>query len=72
MKKIIPTILNYEEQINRDFVKATIVVMDYTQIANGTHFSKEAIIEAMNSLNYIPDIGYWKDYDNDKKNSNKR
>ena len=65
MKKIIPTILNYEEQINRDFVRATIVVMDYTQIANGTHFSKEAIIEAMNSLNYIPVIGYWKDSDND-------
>ena len=35
MKKIIPTILNYEEQINRDFVKPTIVVMDDTQIANG-------------------------------------
>ena len=62
MKKIISQSTFYESEIiNGNFVKAKIIVCDYEQIANGTKFTKESIINAIPSLDYVPVVGYWKE-----------
>lgn len=62
MKKIISQSTFYESEIiNSNFVKAKIIVCDYEQIANGTKFTKESIINAIPSLDYVPIVGYWKE-----------
>ena len=62
MKKIISQSTFYESEIiNSNFVKAKIIVCDYEQIANGTKFTKESIINAIPSLDYVPVVGYWKE-----------
>ncbi|MDU3410091.1 hypothetical protein [Clostridium sp.] len=48
------------DKVNDEFVKCTVSVMSESQIANGTKFTKEAIDNALPTLNYAPVIGYYK------------
>lgn len=50
---------NKFEKVNDEFVKVTISVMSCDQIANGTKFTKEAVTNALDTLNYAPLIGYF-------------
>ena len=50
---------NKFEKVNDEFVKVTISVMSCDQIANGTKFTKEAVNNALDTLNYAPLIGYF-------------
>lgn len=60
-KQYISTTFSNFEKVNDEFVKCTIAVNSYNQIANGTKFRKEAIEKALPTLNYAPVIGYFKD-----------
>lgn len=63
-KQYIPTKFSGNfDKVNDEFVKCTIVVNSYDQIANGTKFRKEAIEQALPTLNYTPVIGYFKEGD---------
>ena len=53
------------EKVNSEFTKCSISIMGYDEIANGTKFSKENILNACPTLNYVPVIGYWNDKDED-------
>lgn len=53
------------EKVNSEFTKCSISIMGYDEIANGTKFSKENILKACPTLNYVPVIGYWNDKDED-------
>ncbi|MGM9544551.1 MAG: hypothetical protein ACI3T9_06155 [Romboutsia timonensis] len=53
------------EKVNSEFTKCSISIMGYNEIANGTKFSKENILNACPTLNYVPVIGYWDDKDED-------
>lgn len=53
------------ERVNSEFTKCSISIMGYDEIANGTKFSKENILNACPTLNYVPVIGYWDDKDED-------
>ncbi len=53
------------EKVNSEFTKCSISIMGYDEIANGTGFSKENILKACPTLNYVPVIGYWNDKDED-------
>ena len=53
------------ERVNSEFTKCSISIMGYDEIANGTKFSKENILKACPTLNYVPVIGYWNDKDED-------
>lgn len=64
-KMMISCFSQFDKTPNRDFVRATIQVCDYTQIANGTKFTKASLSNAMKSLDFIPVIGYWKDDEKD-------
>lgn len=50
---------NKFEKVNDEFVKVTISVMSCDQIANGTKFTREAVTNALDTLNYAPLIGYF-------------
>ena len=50
---------NKFEKVNDEFVKVTISVMSCDQIANGTKFTKEAVTNALDTLNYAPLLGYF-------------
>lgn len=45
--------------INPTFIKGTIVIMDYVQIANRTKFTRNGILNAMSGLSYLPVRGYY-------------
>lgn len=60
-RKYISTTFSNYENVNEEFVKCTISVNSYDQIANGTKFRKEGIQKALPTLNYCPVIGYIKD-----------
>lgn len=62
-RKYISTTFSNYENVNDEFVKCTVSVNSYDQIANGTKFRKEAIDKALPTLNYAPVIGYFKDND---------
>ena len=65
-KQYVNTSMFNFEKVNDEFVKCTIAVNSYDQIANGTKFRKEAIIEALPTINYAPVIGYFtKDANNE-------
>lgn len=51
------------DKVNEEFVKCTVSVMSESQVANGTKFTREAIENALPTLNYAPIIGYYKDND---------
>ena len=53
------------EKVNSEFTKCSISIMGYDEIANGTKFSKENILKACPTLNYVPVIGYWNEKDED-------
>lgn len=53
------------ERVNSEFTKCSASIMGYDEIANGTKFSKENILNACPTLNYVPIIGYWDDKDED-------
>lgn len=53
------------ERVNGEFTKCSASIMGYDEIANGTKFSKENILNACPTLNYVPIIGYWDDKDED-------
>lgn len=53
------------EKVNSEFTKCSVSIMGYDEIANGTKFSKENILKACPTLNYVPVIGYWNDKDED-------
>ena len=54
---------NTFEKVNEEFLKCTVAVCSHEQIANGTKFTKEALNNALPTLNYLPTIGYFKDGD---------
>ena len=58
-KKYISTTFSNLERVNDEFVKCTVSVNSYDQIANGTKFRKEAIEKALPTLNYCPVIGFF-------------
>lgn len=58
-RKYISTIFSNYENVNEEFVKCTVSVNSYDQIANGTKFRKEAIEKALPTLNYCPVIGFF-------------
>lgn len=62
-KQYIPTTFSNLERVNEEFIKCTIAVNSYDQVANGTKFRKEAIEKALPTLNYCPVIGYFKEGD---------
>lgn len=62
-KKYISTKFSNYEKVNDEFVKCTVSVNSYEQVANGTKFRKEAIERAFPTLNYAPVIGYFKEGD---------
>ena len=64
-KQYISTTFSKFEKVNEEFVKCTIAVNSYDQIANGTKFRKEAIEKALPTLNYAPVIGYFKSDEGD-------
>jgi len=47
------------EKVNEEFLKCTVSIMSYDQIANGTKFTRQSIINALPTLNYAPCIGYF-------------
>lgn len=58
-KQYISTTFSNLERVNDEFVKCTVSVNSYDQIANGTKFRKEAIEKALPTLNYCPVIGFF-------------
>lgn len=58
-KKYISTTFSNLERVNDEFVKCTVSVNSYDQIANGTKFRKKAIEKALPTLNYCPVIGFF-------------
>lgn len=58
-KQYISTTFSNLERVNDEFVKCTVSVNSYEQIANGTKFRKEAIEKALPTLNYCPVIGFF-------------
>ena len=60
-KQYVNTSMSNFEKVNEEFVKCTIAVNSYDQVANGTKFRKEAIMEALPTINYAPVIGYFTD-----------
>ena len=58
-RKYISTTFSNYENVNEEFVKCTVSVNSYDQIANGTKFRKEAIEKALPTLNYCPVIGFF-------------
>lgn len=59
-KQYMNTTMSNFEKVNEEFVKCTIAVNSYDQVANGTKFTKESIDKALPTLNYAPVIGYMK------------
>lgn len=62
-RKYISTTFSNFEKVNDEFVKCSISVMSDSQVANGTKFTRQAIDNALPTLNYAPIIGYYKDND---------
>ena len=52
-----------EQTVNSTFVKGTIYILDYVQIANKTKFVKEYVDKARYGLDYLPIVGYYIDGD---------
>jgi len=59
MKYINTSFSDKFEKVNEEFLKCTVSIMSYDQIANGTKFTKQSIINALPTLNYSPVIGYF-------------
>lgn len=64
-KRYIDTKVTNYEKVNEEFTKVKISVCSYSQIANGTKFTKDGITRALPTLNYAPVIGYWRDGEED-------
>ena len=60
-KQYVSTSMSNFEKVNEEFVKCTIAVNSYDQVANGTKFRKEAIMKALPTINYAPVVGYFTD-----------